>query len=308
MKLFEPIKIGQMELKNRIIMPAIGTGYGNEMGFSTERLKEYLQERARGGAALIIVECTCIDSDKFILGLYELTEAIHEFGAKIALQLHHAGRLADPSVNGGVTPVSASRILGYSGISGKEVMARELREDEIDDLVEKFAQGVGRAKQAGFDAVEFHGAHGFLIAQFLSPFTNHRTDKYGKDLKGKMRFALEIVRRSKEIAGKDFPLIFRISADEYLPGGLTLEETREICQELEKAGIDVLHISAGDGDESPWIKSGIMPGAIAPGCLVHFAEQIKKVVHVPLILIGDCLQPKSLYAAIHDGYRVGREV
>ncbi len=304
-----------MELKNRIVMPAMGTGFGNEMGFVTERLKAYLEERARGGVGLIVVECTCIDSqggrrfwrhlcidsDKFIPSLCELTEAIHQFGAKIALQLHHAGRLADPSVNGGIQPVSASRIPGHSGISGKEIMARELSVEEIDGLVEKFAQGMRRAKQAGFDAVEFHGAHGFLIAQFLSPFTNHRTDIYGKDLQGRMRFALEIVRRSKEKVGRDFPLIFRISADEYLPGGLTFEETKGICRELEKAGIDALHISAGDGDESPWIKSGIMPAASAPGCLVRFAEEIKKVVHVPVITVGRINDPRLAEKILQDG-------
>ncbi len=296
-------------------MPAMGTGYGNETGFVTDRLKAYLEERARGGVGLIIVECTCvdsqggrrfwrhlgIDSDKFIPSLCELTDTIHQFGAKIALQLHHAGRLADPTVNGGIQPVSASPIAGHSGISGKAIMARELSVEEIEALIEKFVQGVSRAKQAGFDAVEFHGAHGFLIAQFLSPFTNHRTDIYGKDLQGRMRFALEIVRRSKEKAGKDFPLIFRISADEYLPGGLTLEEAKVICRELETAGIDALHISAGDGDESPWIKSGIMPAAIPPGCLVPFAEEIKKIVHVPVITVGRINDPRLAEKILQDG-------
>jgi len=120
-------------------------------------------------------------------------------------------------------------------------------------------------------------------------------------LQGRMRFALEIVRRSKEKAGKDFPLIFRISADEYLPGGLTLEETKVICRELERAGIDALHVSAGDGDESPWIKSGIMPAAVAPGCLVHFAEEIKKVVHVPIITIGRINDPRLAEKILQDG-------
>jgi 2,4-dienoyl-CoA reductase-like NADH-dependent reductase (Old Yellow Enzyme family)/thioredoxin reductase len=296
-------------------MPAMGTGYGNEMGFVTERLKAYLEERARGGAALIIVECTCvdsqggrrfwrhlgIDSDQFIPSLYELTDSIHQFGAKIALQLHHAGRLADPTVNGGIQPVSASPIAGHSGISGKAIMARELSGEEVEALIEKFVQGVSRAQRAGFDAVEFHGAHGFLIAQFLSPFTNHRTDEYGKDLQGRMRFALEIVRRSKEKVGQDFPLIFRVSAEEYLPGGLTLEEAKVICRELEKVGVDALHVSAGDGDESPWIKSGIMPAAIAPGCLVPFAEEIKKVVHVPVITVGRINDPRLAEKILQDG-------
>lgn len=315
MKLFESMKIGRMELKNRIVMPAMGTGYCNEMGFSTERLMAYLEERARGGAALITVQNTCIDSrggkrlwrqlcidsDKFIPGLYELTEAVHDWGAKIALQLIHSGRLADPDVNEGIQPVSASTMSGYSGITGKEVLARELRLDEIEALVEKFAQGVWRAKQAGFDAVEFHGAHGFLIAQFLSPFTNHRTDLYGGDLKGRMRFALEIVRRSKEKVGDDFPLIFRISADEYVPGGLILEETKEICRELEKTAVDALHISAGGGDESPWIKFGIMPGATPQGCLVHFAEEIKKIVKIPVITVGRINDPRFAEKILREG-------
>lgn len=315
MKLFAPIKIGPLELKNRIVMPAMGTGYGNEMGYATDRLRAYIQERARGGAALIIVECTCVDSqggrrfwrhlcvdsDRYIPALYELAETIHQYGAKAALQLHHAGRLADPAVNGGIQPVSASPVPGHSGISRREIMARELGVMEIKELVEKFAAGVRRAKQAGFDAVEFHGAHGFLIAQFLSPYSNHRTDEYGGDLQGRMRFALEIIRRSKEEGGQDFPLIFRISADEYLPGGLTLAESREICRELVKAGVDALHVSAGDGDESPWIKSGIMPEASPPGCLIPFAGEIKKAVQVPVIAVGRINDPRLAEKILQEG-------
>lgn len=216
MKLFEPIKIGQMELKNRIVMPAMGTGYSNEMGFTTERLKEYLEERAKGGVALIIVECTCIDSrggkrfwrqlcidnDKYIPGLYELTEAVHDWGAKIALQLHHAGRLADPAVNEGIQPVSASAIAGYSGITGKEIMARECQTGKVILVMGQ----EGREKEWETE----------LIVSALPP--------------------LPCQRLANELSG------------------------RRLDKEID----------------------------------IH--------------MIGDCLHPRSLYAAIHDGYRIGREV
>jgi 2,4-dienoyl-CoA reductase-like NADH-dependent reductase (Old Yellow Enzyme family) len=182
LKLLEPLKIGSLELRNRIVMPAMGTQYADQNGAVTSRLINYYTERAKAGVGLIIIEVACVDSpigknaatqicvddDRFIPGLKSLAKSIQAHGAKVALQLHHAGRRARSQVTG-TQPVAPSSIACYGGD-----LPRELKEEEINDLVEKFVGGARRAREAGFDAVELHCAHGYLIHQFLSPLTNKR--------------------------------------------------------------------------------------------------------------------------------------
>ena len=295
-----------MELRNRIVMPPMTTSFASEAGAVTERLTNYHVERAKGGVGLIIVEATCVesllgrlivnqlrvDSDKFLPGLADLVEAVHLHGAKIALQIHHAGRETTLEATEGRMPVSASNVpyIDMYGSPGSVVVRpRPLKIKEIAELVEKFGEGARRAKAAGFDAVEIHGAHGYLIAQFLSPYANKRTDKYGGSFEGRMRFALEIINCVRQKVGSDFPLSFRISADEFIKGGITLKLAKKIAAKLEEAGINVVHVSGSLSETEHMCEA---PMAIERGYMVHLAEGIKKVVGIPIITVGRINDPE----------------
>jgi len=304
--LFTLGKIGGIQLRNRIIMAPMGTLLANKDGTVSERLCRYYEERAKGGVGLIIVEVTAVaregrvDSreigiydDKFLPGLKQLADCCHRQGALIAIQLHHAGRQTTSQATGG-QPVAPSPI--PSPAVG--VMPRELTIAEIQGLVESYGQSAKRAREAGFDAVEVHGAHGYLVCQFLSAYSNKRTDKYGGSLENRTRFALEAVASIKELAGADYPLLFRISAKEGVPDGLKLEETRIIAQRLEQAGVHCLDISAGNYDAGQLI---IQPGWLSRGCLVPLAEAIKKEVTIPVSVAGRLNDPVLANQIIEQG-------
>lgn len=298
--LFKPIKFGSLFLKNRIVMPPMSTLLASDTGAVTERLINFYVERAKGGAGLIIVEAACIDSpigklaalqlcvdsDRFIAGLSYLVDAIHEANSdvKVALQLHHAGRQTNLRITEGLQPVAPSAV--YSPTAA--TTARELTVKEIEELVTKFAEGAYRAKIAGFDAIELHGAHGYLISQFLSPYTNKRSDEYGGSLERRMRFPLEIIEQTRSRIGYDFPIIFRINGSEFIEGGITLKESKKIAQKLEQASVNAIHVSAGLAEKSWW---SCQPMSIPQGSLVSLAKEIKKVVKIPVIAVGGITDP-----------------
>jgi 2,4-dienoyl-CoA reductase-like NADH-dependent reductase (Old Yellow Enzyme family)/thioredoxin reductase len=296
LKLFEPIRIGSVEVKNRIVMPPITTMFANKNGSISEHLKNYYVERAKGGAGLIIIESTIfdwpvgklvpvqirIDDEKFIPGLRKLSNAIQQHGAKVAIQIAHAGRQTTLESTDGKQPVSSSTCQGL------DVNARALKIDEIKRISEKFAEAVWRAKEAGYNMVEIHGAHGYLIAQFLSPFVNKRTDEYGKNFEGRMKFPLQIISDIRKKVGNKFPLLFRISASECIKGGLTLDDTRAIAKRLEDAGIDAIDVSVGLRETAKWTHA---PMAVSRGYQVHLAEEIKKCVSIPVITVGRINDP-----------------
>ena len=307
MKLFQPVNIGKMELKNRLVVPPMGTGFSAPDGTMTDRLIEYQEARARGGFGLIILEITSIDplgngapselgiwDDKFIPGLSRLVGRIHAAGAKIAVQLHHAGRETFSSNLGGQQPVAPSPI---PDPIVREV-PRELTVEEIKALVEAYAQGARRAKESGFDAVELHGAHGYLIAQFMSAYANKRTDEYGGDFERFLRFPLEILQRVRELVGPDYPVLFRISADEAVPQGRTLEESVVVAKRLVEAGVDALHVSIGVY-ESFHLTSA--PPAMEPGFNAAAAATIKRAVSVPVIAVGRIIDPSIAEDIISSG-------
>jgi len=305
-KLFEKFNIGTMELKNRIVMPAIGTWFANDGGTVSQHLIDYYARRAEGGAGLIVVEASSIDpvqimnprqiridDDKFIPGLSTLASSIKAHQAKAAIQLYHPGRETHTMITG-VQPVAPSPI----PCPIVQDMPKELSEQEIKVIIDEYADGARRAKEAGFDAVEMHGAHGYLICQFLSSFSNKRNDQYGGDLYRRARFATEIVERTREKVGSEFPIIFRISADERLDGGLTLEETRIIAKLLEEAGINAISVSAGNFATIQWV---IQPVLLPRGCLVPFAAEIRKVVQIPVITAGRINDPKLADTILKEG-------
>lgn len=295
-KLFSPFQIGSLSVKNRMVMSPMETHLCDKEGFVTGELIAYYKERAMGGVGYITLENTaidpagrvndgmlCIHDDTFIPGLKRLTDCIHTAGGKIVIQLSHAGKEALPYFTG-LKPVAPSAI--PSPLT-KE-MPGELTVDEIRDVINKFIQGAVRAMNAGFDGIEIHMAHGYLANQFLSPESNMRTDDYGGDTARRSRFAQEIVEGIRMRAPRDYPVICRISADEYTDTGLKLEESREIARILERAGASAIHVSACNYASAFF---NIPCYYLEEGCFVHLAAGIKSVVKIPVLAVGRILNP-----------------
>ncbi len=262
-------------------------------GIVSQKLIDYYAERAKGGVGLIIVEYCYIDekeskahpaqlgvySDQLIAGLGDLTEAIQEWGAKAILQICHAGRSTSAKTMGR-QPIAPSAMASFTG-----EMAREMTFEEIEATIESFAEAARRAKTAGFDGVELHGTHGYLMAQFLSPYTNRRTDKYGRD---RGLFALETLDRVRSRVGNDYLVGYRVSGEEFVEGGLTLKETKAFAKRLEERAIDYLHVSAGIPEAGQY---SIMPMYLPRGHLLPLAEGIKSAVTVPVMAVGALHDP-----------------
>ena len=302
-------KIGSVELRNRFVMPAMGSMHGGPGGTVTDGLIEYYSARARGGFGLIITEAAGVDplgligfnqfkiiSDDFIDGFKRLANGIHSAGAKVFVQLHHAGRWAINSDLGQPT-VSSSAIPWH--LRGE--MVRELSTGEIYDIIERFGDAALRVKKAGCDGVELHGAHGYLITQFTSPYINRRVDEFGGDIFGRTRFPIEIIKNIKKKCGSDFPVGLRIGGDEMVDGSMRLNETRVMVKLLEKAGADSLNISVGllsaYGDKDVALASFMTP----IGFNTYAAEEIKKSVNIPVIAVGRLTDPSMMDAVIEDG-------
>ena len=303
--IFEPISIGRMELKNRLVMPAMGTRYAAFGGWVSDRLIDYLVERARGGVGLITLEMTAVTftgrisnyspglyDDKLIAGYARLTHAVKKAGARVAVQLAHGGAGSSSAVTG-VQPVAPSPVGRLKGES-----PRELSTGEIETLVEAFAAAAERARKAGFDAVELHMAHGYLIDQFLSPISNRRTDPYGGSLDGRARIALDVLKRTKERVGRDLAVICRITGDQFMPGGFTLQESKRVSKMLQDAGADAIHVTGGS-IETTYMSAP--PMAVPEGCLVFLAEETKKVLDVPVITVGKIRTPALAEEIIASG-------
>jgi 2,4-dienoyl-CoA reductase-like NADH-dependent reductase (Old Yellow Enzyme family)/NADPH-dependent 2,4-dienoyl-CoA reductase/sulfur reductase-like enzyme len=309
-KLFSPIKVGSLELSNRFVVPPMGFDLTNEVanggGIVNQAVIDYWVARARGGWGLLIFEFTAIDplgkagprhigiwDDAFVDGFKKLTEAVHKYGARIAVQLGHAGRQTTEKIIG-AQPVSASPI----ACPVARETPRELASEEVYELVEKFGDAAVRARDAGFDAVEIHGAHGYLIAQFMSAYTNKRIDEFGGSFHNRMKFPVEIIRNVRRKVGAPFPLLFRISGEEKVPGGRTIDETRAAARMLVEAGIDAIDVSVSVNVTGKYI---IAPAVLPPGFLLPFGEEIKKAVSVPVISVGRINHPMFAEDAIETG-------
>lgn len=292
--LFQEGQIGRLRLKNRTIMPPMGTVLAAPDQSITDHYMNYHFQRAEGGVALQILGVVSVDRlgpplpcvpgiyhDKFVPGLARLANGIHERGGKVAAQLHHAGRAAYPRVIGEQSVAPSPLPCLAVGDTPRELTVRE-----IEDLVEAFGDAALRAQRAGLDAVEIHGAHGYLVAQFLSPLSNRRTDAYGGDVEGRVRFAREIIENIKGKTTAGFPVIFRISADEFLEEGLIQQEALEMANILEKAGADAIHVSAGSFYDMGAPEKIIAPMYLPRGPLVELAANMKKAVGVPVIAVG----------------------
>ncbi|GLV14112.1 oxidoreductase [Alicyclobacillus hesperidum] len=283
--LFTPFTVGSLELKNRIVMaPMCQYSVTAKDGKPNDWHYTHYTSRAIGGAGLVIIEMTDVEPDgrisDFDLGLWSddhiapfarIVDACHGYGAKIGVQIAHAGRKAEDAA----TPVAPSAI-AFEGPQYK--VPRELSTDEVKRMVERFGQAAKRAVAAGFDTIELHGAHGYLIHQFQSPVTNRRSDEYGQDL---ARFGVEVIQAVKSEMPSSMPLLIRISAVEYVDGGHGIDHAIELCRRYREAGVDVVHVSSG-GEGRPGKRK---PGNY-PGYQVPFARQIKEALDVPVIAVG----------------------
>jgi 2,4-dienoyl-CoA reductase-like NADH-dependent reductase (Old Yellow Enzyme family)/thioredoxin reductase len=297
-----------MEVKNRVSVPPMGTGFAADGGGVSDRLIKYHELRARGGFGLIIVEITAIDGetglgsdhalclydDKFIPGFKKLADTVHRYGARLAVQLYHPGRSTFSRYIGGRELVAPSPIPEPI----QHQPCRALTVSEIEEMVEKFAQGALRVKEAGCDAVEFHGAHGYLISEFMSAYANKRTDEYGGGFEGFLRFPLEIVKRSRQLVGPDFPLIFRISAEEMVPEGRTASESIEMMKRLVEAGINAVDVSIGVMESSQYTSA---PADMPQGFNAQTSAEFKKAFNVPVLVVGRINEPSVAAGIIRSG-------
>ncbi len=296
MKLFKKINIGPMELKNRIVMPAMHTGFGSDEGYVTDRMIRYYEERAKGGVALIIVEFTAverrgrsathellIDDDKYIPMLSKLARAIQGNGAKACIQLHHGGGKVTERVSKN-QPICPSVLEEYRNNYGNR--PRLLTKGEIRKLVLSFGDAAVRAKEAGFDCIELHFTHSYLVDQFISPRFNKRKDAFGGNIENRIRFGSEIIENIRKRVG-NFPIICRVTGSDYMKGGITTEDAKANAVLLERAGADCLHVSVG-------ISKNVVstpPMSIENGCFVYLAQQVKKAVKLPVIAVGKLSDP-----------------
>jgi 2,4-dienoyl-CoA reductase-like NADH-dependent reductase (Old Yellow Enzyme family)/thioredoxin reductase len=307
--LSQPIKIGTMEVKNRFVMAPMAGNYAEDDGSVTQRLKAYLGARAKGGVGLIIAgnafvhpsgqlvpKDVGIYKDELTDGLKGLVDEVHQYDTKIALQIAHAGRQTLSAMTG--LPIVAPSPIPCPYL---QEMPREMTKEDIDGMVEAFVKAAGRAKAAGFDAVEIHGAHGYLVNQFLSPHSNQRSDEYGGSLENRARFPLEILKGIRAEVGDDFPVLYRVSAEEYVPDGLTIEDTKQFAVMLVENGIDAIDISGGVYASAAMIVPPISD--IPKGLFVENAAATKKAIEgrVPVIVVGGINNPVMAEEIIDSG-------
>ena len=305
-KLFECGFLGNLKVKNRIIFAPISTNLAGVNGEVTERLIDHYYRIARGGCGLVIVENACIhfphgrhgstqpriDSDIFIPGLYSLAQTVHHAGAKVGIELTHPGGAADPKIIG-ERPIAPSPI----PMGSKGVIPRELSKDEIEELACMFGEAAERARRAFFDIVEIQAGHGLLINQFLSPLTNKRTDEFGGDLEGRVRFPAMIIRRIKEYAGDDFPVSVRLGVEEFSEGGIGISEGKLIAKRLCEAGADAIHVTLGKTSREKRLE----PMPYPQGWRTYLAEEIKRAVDVPVIAVGVIREPWYAEKILEEG-------
>lgn len=314
--LFDELQIGSMTLKNRTFMAPMSLGYGDQTGIPTLQEQAYWIERAKGKVGCIITDATSVDpntpylgntlcfrSEESILEYKKFTDKIHAYGTKIIPQITHPGPESISSFFG-VTPISSS---GY--LNSMYQQTRELKIEEIPNIISMYANTSYQAKQAGFDGIELHCAHGYmLLGSFLSPLKNKRTDAYGGNLMNRARLLFEVVEAIKDKCGNDFPIILRMSGSEKICGGNTIEDTLQLIPELEKRGVDAFEISGGSQYELP---NKIMPSH-GEECATNLAEalRIKEISHVPVLLVGKINDAKMARSLVEedkvDGIILGR--
>jgi len=311
--LFTPMSIGGVELRNRIIMPSMTTRLADREGHVTDATVAYFKARAAGGTALITVEMASperagrhrarelgIYDDRFLPGLTRLVREIHACGAKASIQLGHAGGHTREDVCG-EPPIAPSAVPHYVyEVTGRTITPLEMSRERIVRTIEAFVAAAKRARTAGFDCVELHVAHGYLFSQFLCPEENRRQDEYGGSLSNRARISLDTLRRIKaELPG--YPVIFRLSVEDFFPTGLKFEEGFSVAKWAAAAGADAIHVSAGHYRSLPTAHRMIPPMEYPEGVFLDYAALIKRAVAVPVIAVGRLGNPAIAMAAVDTG-------
>ncbi len=288
-----PLFSGRLQIKNRLVFPPIGTHSANADGSVSDKTLAHYGKISRCGAGLVFIEHSFVNisgkaypgqlsaaSDDMITGLARLASVVRRSGAAVFLQLNHCGSL---SVSAAAPPVSASAVIAPKGSQ----MPREMTAREIEELIADFAKAALRAKRAGFDGVEIHAAHSYLLNQFFSPLTNKRRDEYGGDLPSRTRLMTDTVRAVRAAVGTELPISIRFGACDYMDGGTSLSDSLCAARELEAAGADIISVTGG-------LCQFLLPELMhRQGYFSELSREIKKVVSVPIILTGGVTQPES---------------
>jgi len=321
--IFSPLRIGSLTIKNRIALAPMASHLANHEGKATDALIAWYVRRAQGGVGLIISESNYVredgrggvdrmglQDDDRIPGLRQLVMAVHDCGVPIMAQLHHAGHQAPPKAIGQY-PIAPSTISLFvrGEIPWVGSISRQLATSEVKELVIAFGNAAWRAKEAGFDGVQIHGAHGYLIHEFLSPLNNRRTDMYGGSPENRARFLLEIIEEVRRRTGSSYPIVVRISGDEYSPAGYTSEDMLSLVPSFEAAGADMIDVSAGRFESYEWV---IQPQTAPEGALVDVAGAFKQISKVPVGVAGRLKTPSYVEDVLASGkadlINIGRQL
>lgn len=302
-QLLKSLNTGNLTLKNRLIMPPMATSKSEEDGRISKDILDYYEEKSKGGyISLIIIEHSFISKegkaskgqlsiadDSVVDGLKELANIIHNNGSKAVMQINHAGSATSKDVTG-YDPVGPSAVANPR----RGTIPKELSLKEIEDIIEYFKAAALRAKEAGFDGVEIHSSHGYLLNQFFSPLSNKREDEYGGDVLGRIKIHMKVIKAVRDAVGDDFPILLRLGASDYMDGGSTIEDSKIAAREFEKAGVDILDISGG-------FCGYTVPGLDSQGYFAPLTEAIKDVVSIPVILTGGITDSNSAEELLADG-------
>ena len=310
-ELFQETAIKGVDLANRFVYSATWDGLADDSGFCTTRAIDMLVQRARGGVGLLITGMAFValdgkaapwqlgvSDDRFLPGLTEMAKTVHDAHGKVFLQLAHAGCYAPPALNG-TEP---------SGPSTKESdlfpHCQEMTLTEINEISVAFSDAAARAKKAGFDGVQLHAAHGYLLSQFLSPFFNRRTDRYGGNMKNRARLLLEVVQAVRNEVGEDYPLLVKINSEYFIENGFTADESLEVCAMLEQAGVDAIELSGGTvyaSGRNSCMRTGVAKSPQSESYYREAAARYKQRIGIPLLLVGGIRSLEAAGSMVRDG-------
>jgi 2,4-dienoyl-CoA reductase-like NADH-dependent reductase (Old Yellow Enzyme family) len=308
--LFEPFTFSGLTLRNRIVRSATYEKRADEDGFVTEPLLDLYRDLAAGGTGLIITgnalvhpmgrtitRMLCIHSDNYLRGLKELAAAVHELQGVIAIQIVHGGRQCFPLLLGGASPLAPSAVYDPS----TRVMPRAMTDEEIWEAVDSFADAARRARLAGFDAVQIHGAHGYLVSGFLSPHTNRRDDYWGGDEERRFHFAEEVYKAVRKEVGDDYPVLIKMNADDMIEGGLEVEEAVRAAKRLEELGIDAVEVSGGMYESG---SKTAQPNILKEEQEAYFrgaGKAFRETLRIPVILVGGMRSKETMEDVLAKG-------
>ena len=301
--LLKPLQSGALTLENRLVMPPMATAKADPDGKITKDILDYYDEKTRGGhISLVVIEHSYVSSegkahrnqlsaaaDELVPALGKLADTIHRNGSKTVMQINHSGSNTSEETIG-TMPVGPSAVPNPRS----NIIPRELTRNEIAGIIEAFGNAARRVKEAGFDGVEIHSAHGYLLNQFFSPLTNTRTDEYGGSVLKRIKLHLDIIEAVRSATGKEFPILLRLGASDFTEGGITIEDSLTAAREFEKAGVSILDVSGG-------FSGYVVPGLTGQGYFAPLTEAIKKVVSIPVILTGGITEAQAAEELLADG-------